>query len=404
MAKRSFGSISRLPSKRYRARYTGPDTKWHNAPTTFDTRIDSEAWLADERRLIASGAWRPPTDRAAARARAEEARRLSTFGVYADAWFKGRHDLRPATRTSYRTSIELHLKPTFGDLPLSEITAAQVRSWFASYGDRTPTARAHAYQVLSAILAQAEDDDLVQRNPCRIRSGGKVSVQREPEVLGLAELFALADAMPEQHRALTLICGFGGLRFGEVAGLRLRDVDLTHGVLRVRQGAFRTKGDKQVGPPKTPAGVRDVAIPQIAVEALKAHLQRWPVEGRNGLLFPGRDGKPLAASTLYGRTARVERRGGTSFRKSAYGFFAAREAIGRPDLLWHDLRRTAATLGGRSGATVREMQSRLGHTTPDMALRYQVATAERDQAIAARLQDAVNALNPARTSTEASAL
>lgn len=60
MRKRSFGRIAKLPSKRYRARYTGPDACLHNAPTTFDSRMDAEAWLADERRLIASGAWTPP--------------------------------------------------------------------------------------------------------------------------------------------------------------------------------------------------------------------------------------------------------------------------------------------------------------------------------------------------------
>ena len=55
--KRSFGQITRLPSGRYRARYTGPDTLLHNGPSTFDTRQDAEAWLTDERRLISTGAW-----------------------------------------------------------------------------------------------------------------------------------------------------------------------------------------------------------------------------------------------------------------------------------------------------------------------------------------------------------
>lgn len=101
-----------------------------------------------------------------------------------------------------------------------------------------------------------------------------------------------------------------------------------------------------------------------------------PVSGRDALIFPGRDGSPLAPSALYGREARTERRDGRAYTKTAYGFDAAREAIGKPDLHWHDLRRTAATLGAQSGATVREMQHRLGHTTPTMALRYQAATAQ----------------------------
>jgi hypothetical protein len=69
--KRSFGQITRLPSKRYRARYTGPDQALHNGPRTFETRVDAEAWLADERRLISAGTWSSPAARQDAMKRAE---------------------------------------------------------------------------------------------------------------------------------------------------------------------------------------------------------------------------------------------------------------------------------------------------------------------------------------------
>jgi integrase len=182
------------------------------------------------------------------------------------------------------------------------------------------------------------------------------------------------------------LCGFCGLRFGEAAALRRHDVDLTAGVVHVTHGMTRVKGAKTIGKPKTRESVRTVAMPTIVTEALKQHLSQTPITGgRQGLVFPGRDGQPLAPSALYGRSARVERRGGKTYVKAAYGFYGARETIGRPELHWHDLRRTAATLGAQSGATVREMQHRLGHATPGMALHYQAATAERDRAIADRL-------------------
>lgn len=389
MAKRGFGTITRLPSKRYRVRYTGPDVQIHTAVRTFQTRLDAEAWLTDERRLIDAGCWTPPAVRAAERARKETERRENTFGSYAKSWLGSRHDLRPTTRVSYETSLRRHLVPAFGDRPISEITVSDVRRWFASYKEKTPTARAHAYQVLSAVLAQAEEDGLITRNPARIRNGGRVQVSHEPEVLTLQELFALANEMPPQHRTLTLVCGLCGLRFGEAAALRRRDVDLGAAMLRIRLGSVRVHGEKLSGPPKTPAAVRDVAMPQVLVEALREQLAR-AAPGRDALVFPGADGNPLAPTTLYGRAARTERRGGKKFQKTAYGFYAARERIGRPNLHWHDLRRTAATLGAQSGATVREMQHRLGHTTPTMALRYQSATAERDRAIAERLQRAID--------------
>ena len=276
-------------------------------------------------------------------------------------------------------------------LPLTEITPPLVRRWHSSYADRTPTARVHAYQVLSSILRQAEDDEIIARSPCRVRGGASTRATREPQVLSLAELLALTDAMPPQHHAMTLICGLCGLRFGEVTGLRRQDLDLDQGLLHVRRGAVRVNGKKQVGRPKTAAAVRTVTMPTIARDALRAHLQTLSEGGRTSLVFPGQDGTPLAPSSLYGRKSRIERRSsGRTYTKTAYGFYAARETIGRPELHWHDLRRTAATLGAQSGATVREMQHRLGHTTPTMALHYQSATIERDKLISERLQDAVD--------------
>jgi len=65
--KRSFGAIRRLPSKRYQAKYTGPDGLWHLAPETFTTRMDAEGWLSSERRLIEWDQWTSPEQRAAQR-------------------------------------------------------------------------------------------------------------------------------------------------------------------------------------------------------------------------------------------------------------------------------------------------------------------------------------------------
>lgn len=387
---RGFGHIRKLPSKRWQASYIGPDLQRHKAPQTFETRLDAETWVSAESHLISAEAWHSPAARAAAKRDSEAARIGNVFRAYAGSWLDGRHDLRPTTRASYTTALNRHLLPTFGEIPIDEITTAIIRAWFNAYGKRTPTARAHAYQVLYGIMSQAEDDELIARNPVRIRAGGRTKVEREPEVLTLNELFDLVDAMPEKHRALTLICGLGGLRFGEAVALRRRDVDLKLGIVRVVQNASRAAGQKQVGPPKTDAGRRDVALPAVALDALREHMNGSTVRGRDGLVFPGGDGELLAPTALYGRVARIEKRNGKQYPKAGYGFYAAREAIGKPTLHWHDLRRTAATLGAQHGATVREMQHRLGHTTPAMALHYQHATADRDRAVADRLQAAVN--------------
>lgn len=389
--KRQFGNLRKLPSGRWQAFYRYGEAR-HNAHTTFETRMDAEGWLVDERRLIERGEWTPPEARRQAVQEAERARRANTFDAFARGWLEGRHDLRPTTRASYSTALDRHLLPAFGVTPMDEITTKMVRAWFQSFGDHTPTARAHAYQVLTSIMRQAEDDDVITRTPCRIRSGGRSPVVREPEVLTLTELLALAQAMPEKYRAFTLLSGLCGLRFGEAAALRRRDADLAAGTLTVTRTAVRAGGKKSTNAPKTGAGKRTVAMPTVVLEALREHLSTGTRGGRDGLIFPGEDGDLLAPTSLYGRSARLEARNGRKYQKAAYGFHAARATIGKSTLHWHDLRRTAATLGAQSGATVREMQHRLGHTTPAMALHYQSATADRDRAIADRLQAHVESL------------
>lgn len=390
--RRGTGHIRKLPSGRFQASYVGPDADRHKAPSTFDSKMDAEAWLAAERRLVSEDRWVSPAARRAATLKAERDRRGRIFANYAETWLAGLHDLRPTTRKSYRTSIDNHLVPTFGATPIDEIAADDVDRWFAAYGTATPTARAHAYQVLTAIMKHAADREHILRNPCRVKAGSKARVKRQPEALTLVELLSLAEAMPHKHRALTLLSGFCGLRFGEAVALRRRDVDLTNGIVRIERGAVQLRGEKTTNRPKTDAGIRTVAMPSVVVDALREHMAENITGGRDALIFPGADGEILSNSALYGLKARTERRGRKVYRKAAYGFYGAREAIGKPNLHWHDLRRTAATLGAQSGATVKEMQSRLGHATPAMALHYQQATAARDRAIADRLQAEVDAL------------
>jgi integrase len=110
---------------------------------------------------------------------------------------------------------------------------------------------------------------------------------------------------------------------------------------------------------------------------VREHQLRHAQKGAQGLLFPSRDGGQLAPSTLYGRETKGKRKG--------YGYYAARQAAGRSDLRFHDLRHTGATLAAATGATLAELMARLGHSTPGAALRYQHAAAERDQEIARKL-------------------
>lgn len=377
MTRRSFGSIRRLPSDRWQASYVGPDHHRHTGPTTWTHRTDAEAWLAAERHVIESGTWTPPTDRQ--RAETTAGQRLGDYAatVIKRRATRSRSPLRPTTRAHYEQTLRLAILPTLGDLPITSITRADVAAWYDSLDPTRATRRGHAYDLLRSILAEAVDDGILPENPCRLRGAGKPSPARPGEVLDASELVAYIAAVDPPYRVLLALTAWCSLRSGEGRALRRCDIDDDGRVLRVRQTILRVPhpdGGQQlvIGPPKTAAGIRSAAIPPVVAHGVAEWLADWdhrhPSAEPTSLLWTSRDGEsPLSDVTL----RKAHRR--------------AAAAIGRPSLRVHDLRRTGATLAAQSGATIRELMRRLGHTRPDVAMVYQVADDERDAAVAARM-------------------
>ena len=359
MGRRAFGQITTQRSGRYQARYTGPDVALHTAPWTFTAKIDAEAWLVDERRLITSGEWTPPKVRQARLAKA------TTFGHYASQWIDERA-IKPRTRAEYRRLLKGPLEP-LSEVRLPHLSPASIRSWYATLSVQRPTQRARAYSLVRAILATAVVDDEIPANPCHIRGAGNAKRTKKIEPATLSELEVIVASVPARYQAMILLASWCALRFGELIELRRRDVDLKSCVVHVRRGAVRVNGEVIVDMPKSEAGVRDVAIPPHLKPLLKGHLEQH-VTGTNGLLFPARDGvSTMAPSTLY----KV--------------YYPARTKAGRADLRFHDLRHTGAVLAAQTGATLAELMGRLGHSTPQAALRYQHVARGRDAEIATAL-------------------
>ncbi|MGO1317375.1 MAG: tyrosine-type recombinase/integrase [Cellulomonadaceae bacterium] len=359
-SRRGWGAIRKLPSGRYQASFTGPDTNRHTAPDTFDTRLDAEAWLALTRGSIVTGAWRAPNP--------DIDDGPLTFGAWAEAWIENR-DLRDTTRRIYRHALDTYILPTFGAQELEAITPSSVTRWVTSLRRQTgPTQAAHSYQVLRAILNTAVREDLVPANPCRVPGAGQARRASEILVLEPSEVERLAETIEPSLNAFVLVGAWGGLRIGELLELRRRDFDPKTGQLSVTRQVQHPTGSPPVTvSPKTLAGSRTIYLPPHVVKALSKHVATYAEPGRDGLLFPADRGGWRVPSTT--------RR---SFKRAA-------EAIGRPDLKVHTLRHTAAVLAARTGATVAELQARLGHSSPAAAMRYQHSVQSRDAEIAARL-------------------
>jgi integrase len=354
--RRSFGNVIKERSGRYRARYTQPGTtRWVNAPMTFDTKLDAQAWLATVHADLVRGAWLP-TDSDI------------TLRQYTATWLEHR-TLKDRTREHYAKLLDRHILPALGATPIRRLTPAAVREWHAKTATGTPTVRAHAYMLLKTICATAVSDDLLPANPCRIRGAGQAKRVSRTEPAALDELATIVDAMPERYKLMVLLAAWCGLRFGELTELRGRDLDTKQGVIRLRRAVVWVGGKPVVTTPKSHAGTRDVNIPAGLLPAAREHLLRHGV-GRDGLLFPAaRTDTHMRPATL----ARV--------------FYTAREKAGRPDLRFHDLRHTGAVLAAGTGATLAELMARLGHSTPQAAMRYQHAAKGRDAQIAAALDE-----------------
>ncbi len=362
-AARTFGEITKLPSKRFRARYWGPDGKRYNAPRTYVARTDAEGWLADVERSISRGDWVAPITELPAQRPADSA---ITVRVYAPEVLE-RRNLRPATEALYDKLLRLAILPTFGDSALTRITTEEVTTWYRSM-KKTPTQQANAYGLLKSLLKQAVEDHLITENPCKVRAGSQKQPAKHIRVLTVAQLTRYLDAVPQRYRVALMLAGWCGLRSGEVRALRLRDIDVEHGIIHVRQGAVRLKGRIIIGQPKTMAGIRDVAIPPHLLDELKLWKEKQDERAHNALAFPAQDGvSPMNDTTL----RRAHDRG--------------KAAIEVPDLTIHALRHTSATIAAQMGATIAELQARIGHSTPGMAMRYQHVAAHRDADLAARM-------------------
>ena len=353
--RRGFGRLRELPSGRWQAAYIGPDTKLHSAPRTYAKEHDAEGWLAGERRKIDLGTWG-----------AVERSDGITLRTYAEQWIEQRQ-LRPRTRQHYESMLKRLILPDLGDMKIVTLTPTKVRRWHTALGTTHTTRNAHSYALLHAICATAVQDEVLDANPCRIRSAMQTSRKRDVDVLTPAEVERLAGKMPAQLRVSVLLAAWCGLRWGETSELRRKDFTGDCSVLRIRRGVTYRQGKFYVGEPKTAAGIRDVVIPPHIRPDVKVHLKNHVEKDPEALLFPAEHGAHM--------------------REGYYRTFweKARVAIGKPKLRVHDLRHVGAVLAAQSGATTAELMHRLGHTTPAMALRYQHVAEGRDAELAARL-------------------
>ncbi|MGX7669109.1 tyrosine-type recombinase/integrase [Plantactinospora sp. DSM 117369] len=342
-------------------RYPGPDGVLRPGPDTFDRKRDADLWLSAKEAEIARGDWLDP-----------EAGKVALL-PYGEAWIRERPKLRPKTVVLYEGLLRLHIAPALGKLTLTEVTTPRLRKWRRELLDAGvgPVTVAKAYRLLRSILNTAVSDRLITKNPCQIPGAGQEKSPERPTAT-IEQVFTIAGAVPDRYRILVLLACFNSLRWGELAALARKHVDTDSGTVLVERSVVELPTAELVfGPPKSDASVRVVTIPSICLPDVVRHLKDFTGKGPEALLFVGPKNGPLRRSNFQDH-----------WRK------ATAEA-GIPDLHFHDLRHTGNTWAAETGATLRDLMDRMGHSTTRAALIYLHKTAGRDRKIADALSKLV---------------
>ena len=333
-ARRQYGSVRRLSSGRWQARYTDKAGRAHTAPGTFATKGDASRYLASTETDLDRGEWYD-----------HRLGRL-TFDEWVQRWWSTTVDLRPSSRARDESYLRSLVLPRFAHLQLAHIEHLEVRAWIAELtaSGRSPATVVKAAQILAKVLAAAVDAGLLPASPATGVPLPRVERQ-EMRFLSPPEVARLAHAIDPRYSAAVLVAAYSGLRAGELFGLRARRVDLLRRRLDVAEIVVEVRGQLTFGPPKTRAGRRSVPLPRFVTEGLARHLSQLALSPDDHV-FPAPAGGPV-------RLGQWRRR---------FWQPAVRGAALEP-LRIHDLRHTAVTLWIAAGATPTEIAARAGHTS-----------------------------------------
>lgn len=318
--------------------HSDPITGRERSAGVFIRKIDADRQQRKIEHELDEGSWFDP--------RLANVVTVKDFSV---DWLAGRVDLKASTRAGYEQILSSRVLPRWADHALAAVTHAELQRWISEMvGDGlSPNRVRNVFRVMSGLLGGAVKVQVIRANPA---VGIRLPRVRHVEQRFLTpdQLAELANEVPDLYRTLILTLGVTGLRIGEAAALRRRDVDVLGRRIHVRENLERVArpGRRVVwefGPPKNHKP-RYVVIPSHLAAALNDHLIEFPGK-ESDFVFPTSTGRHITPAYL--------------------GTHILKPALARTDLpsefRTHDLRHTAAAAMIRTGANPELVKRQLGH-------------------------------------------
>jgi integrase len=355
---------------RYRVR-DGAQSRWRGK--TFATKREAERFLAETLTDIGRGEYIDPS------------RQSVTFESVAEQWLgAARLQLRPKTIAGYEWTLRTRLYPEWRSAKVGSIDLDAVQGWVnrSSASTSTPSLLG-AYRVLRLVLGYAVDTGKLRSNPCNRKVRLPSMAEREMCFLTHEQVELLAStisfrpavskhAIPIVRPDLGVLIRFAaytGLRAGEIAALRVRNLDLAKGTVSVEESTSDVAGKLVTGRPKTAKGRRIVHVDDDICSMLKAHVGDRRLDP-NAYVFIGQQGAQWNHSNFRGRfwkeavtrAVNVSTERGDEFPRS---------------LRFHDLRHTFASFLVQEGVHVREMAELLGHASAQITPGAKATTAHK---------------------------
>jgi integrase len=354
----------------YRARYRDPLGRQHGK--TFSRRKDAERFVRETEVDLERGDWIDPRGAAL------------PLAHWADEFLALARRLSPTTQETYRRDLTKYILPRFGSYRLGRLPADEIENWLndeVAAGIAASSVHRH-YRVLRRVLQVAVEKQRINANPCDRVQPPRVP-SREMLFLSWEQAVELAEAHSDRYRALVYLAVDSGMRWSELVGLRRARIDLRTRKVRVTEQLVRLQsGEWLRKEPKTSSSVRSITISPVTEGLMAEHLERFAMPGRDGLVFPGGTGRPLASSSFWNNHfTPALRRSGLSCR-------------------FHDLRHTSVALAIAEGAHPKAIQTRMGHSSINVTLdRYGHLFPELDEAIAVSFGERLAAVRERRSTT-----